>query len=142
MKLIAKLDLPIRTVSEANDPSSWKNKFKRHQIQKYWIKVAFKNEFSLQKPRLPVHVKLTRFAPGTLDPHDNLPMSFKWIFDEICSQLIPGKKAGRADDDKRITVEYAQIKDKAFHIHVEFFDPCKDELQSPLDERLYQEIVP
>jgi len=142
MKLIAKLNLPIKTISEANDPSPRKVKWKRHLVQKYWIKVGFKNEFHMRKPKLPVHIKLIRYAPGLLDAHDNLPMAFKWVFDEICSQLIPGLKAGRADDDKRITVEYHQIKDKSFHIAVEFWEVDTNSLQSLLDANLCQEISP
>lgn len=121
MKLIVKWSLPIRTISEANCSQHWRVKYKRHQAQKYWIKAYFKNEQT--KIPLPVHVKLTRYAPKSLDRHDNLPMSFKWIVDSVCETLIPGKAAGRSDDDKRISIEYDQVKSSEYRVVLEFFDP-------------------
>jgi hypothetical protein len=45
----------------------------------------------------------------------------KNIRDYICDILIPGKKMGRADSDKRIQVKYEQIKGipKEYAIEVE-----------------------
>jgi hypothetical protein len=59
---------------------------------------------------LPCIIKLTRIAPRFLDEGDNLPSSLKNVRDYVCSLLIPGKKIGRADSDKRIQVSYDQIK--------------------------------
>lgn len=39
------------------------------------------------KPELPCTIKLTRIAPRTLDPDENLPMSFKSVKDGICDWL-------------------------------------------------------
>ena len=127
MELIKKWSLPIRTVSEANSTEHWRKKNNRHKAQKLWIKTYFQNE--PLDVDLPIHVKLTRCAPYMLDKHDNLPMSFKWIFDEICSKLIPGKAPGRADDSDLITVEYDQVKSSGHSIRIEFFHPCKDDVQ-------------
>jgi hypothetical protein len=110
--------IPIHTISEANCSEHWSKKKKRHDIQKRWIKVYFKNEG--QFIPLPCHVKLTRLGKRLLDS-DNLPVSMKWLRDEIANQLIPGLAAGRADDDKRITWEYAQEKSKEYKVIVTFF---------------------
>lgn len=111
--------LPIRTVSEANCSQHWTVKGKRHEQQKrhvFW-------QFMKEDPQLslPCHIKLTRYAPRKLDRHDNLPMSFKWILDTLCGHLIPGRAAGRADDDERITVEYDQQIAKKYSIRIEMF---------------------
>jgi hypothetical protein len=106
-------------VSEANSTEHWRQKHARHLVQKNWIKAHFRME---EKPlALPIHIKLTRIAPNRLDRWDNLPMSFKYILDEICAHLVPGKAPGRADDDEiNITVEYTQIASKEYGIMVEF----------------------
>lgn len=122
MELIKSWHLPIRTVSEANSTEHWRKKHDRHRTQKLWVKTYFNNENL--KFDLPIHVKLIRNAPYMLDKHDNLPMSFKWIFDEICSNLIPGKASGRADDSDLITVEYEQVKSQGHSIQIEFYRPC------------------
>lgn len=54
---------------------------------------------------------MTRIAPRKLDD-DNLPVSMKWIRDEIANMLIPGKALGQADSDHGIKWTYAQEKGK------------------------------
>jgi hypothetical protein len=101
--------LPIRTISENNFSAHWTKKFKLHRDQKTEVKYYFLNKrINIQ---LPCTVKITRISPRKLDS-DNLQGSLKWIRDAIAEQIIPGKAAGRADDDPRITWKYAQEKGK------------------------------
>lgn len=69
----------------------------------------------------PIRVKLTRYAPRMLDKHDNLPYSFKWIYDAVCDYCRPGLAAGRADDTDDISVEYDQVKQAKYEIKVEIY---------------------
>lgn len=119
MKLIAKWSMPLRTISEANSSEHWRYKHARHRMQKHWIKNYWLKE--QQKFDLPIHIKLTRYAPNRLDQWDNLPMSFKWILDCLAELIRPGLAAGRADDTDQITVEYHQVKDSKYKIEIEFY---------------------
>lgn len=100
----------IKTISEGNCSECRWVKQKRHKKQKRDIKKIF----LVEKPNisLPCKVTLTRIAPGTLDAHDNLPMSMKWIVDSIADYIIPNQAAGQADDSKLIKWEYRQEKGK------------------------------
>ena len=100
--------LPIRTVSEANNSDHWLKRSKRHAEQKWVVKKIFRDlklEFEL-----PVVVTLTRLSSQTLDAHDNLPASVKYIVDQIAAEITGDERAGRADDDKRIQWKYDQRK--------------------------------
>ncbi len=46
-------------------------------------------------------------------------MAFKYVADAIADQLIPGLRPGMADDDPRITWEYAQEKAKKLGVRIE-----------------------
>lgn len=118
MKKILTWSLPIYTVSEANCHEHWSKKKKRHDLQKRWILVYFRQDG--KKLSLPIHVKLTRIGKKKLDS-DNLPVSMKWIRDAIAENLLPGLAAGRADDDERITWEYDQVQGFEYGVNVEFF---------------------
>jgi hypothetical protein len=69
---------------------------------------------------LPCHIVLTRIGKKKLDS-DNLPMSMKWVRDAVADQLIPGLLPGRADDDSRITWDYAQEIAKEYAVRIEIF---------------------
>jgi hypothetical protein len=75
---------------------------------------------------------MTRLSTRSLDMQENLPMSFKWITDEISECIFPEKRKsymtkegklrsikGRADSDLRITWKYAQEKSKTLGIRIE-----------------------
>lgn len=111
------LDLPIRTVSESNCFEPWRKKHARHKEQKRIVALFL----SPLRPniRLPCHVMLTRFAPAQLDVFDNLPTSFKFIVDSLCSVITGDKVAGRADSDERITLACTQVKSKAYGVRIE-----------------------
>ena len=106
------LTLPCQTVSEANNFDSFWVKNERHQQQKKTVHYAFKLAFLAKRPKLPCVVTMTRFASRFLDEEDNLRMAFKWIKDQIASELTQDFVPGRADSDKRIKWEYAQQKSK------------------------------
>jgi hypothetical protein len=111
------LMLPIRTVSEANCSESWPVKHKRHSRQKLLVSLALKP--LRERVKLPARIVLTRFAPRELDRHDNLPMSFKYIVDAVCSILTRNYIPGRADNDDRILIEYDQVKSQKYGIKIE-----------------------
>lgn len=118
MQLLYEWRLPIITVSEANSTEHWSKKHKRHKAQKNLILLAFK--IHSLKIELPCVIKLIRLSPRLLDD-DNLLSAFKFIRDEISSQLIPGLAPGRADSDPRIKWEYNQEKSKTKGIKIQFF---------------------
>jgi hypothetical protein len=111
--------VPIKIVSEANNFDYWRRKNKRKKKNNEDLKYHL-NVYT--PPKLPCLIKLTRISPRKLD-YDNLVFSQKYILDTICDFLLPGLKAGRADGDSRITVEYHQEKrkPKEFGLQVEIF---------------------
>lgn len=111
------LVLPIRTVSEANCFEGWKKKHARHKKQKFAVQAHL--NLVVNKITLPCEITLTRYASRSLDLHDNLPYSFKFISDSIADLLIPGKKSGFADSDLRLTWKYSQIKSKEYAIRIQ-----------------------
>ena len=111
------LDLPIRTVSEANCFEPWQVKHKRHKEQKRLV--AFALMPLKAHVRLPCKIMLTRLAPDELDRFDNLPCSFKYIVDAVCAIITGNYVAGKADSDKRITLACDQVKSKAYGIRIE-----------------------
>lgn len=110
--------IPIKTVSEANKHEHWTKAHKRHKMQKNAIYAILSGKLSSIK--IPCKIKLIRIAPRKLDADDNLPMSFKFIKDYICSIIRPGLKPGRADD-KGFIFEYDQKKgeSKEYAIEIE-----------------------
>lgn len=129
------ITLPVLTVSEANGgvkksykrsgktcykSEHWTDKHRRHKRQKGLVRLMLTRYRDMLK--LPCHITLTRFAPNTLDRHDNLPMSLKWILDACCEIITGDYRAGRADNDERINVSYKQVVSKqyAVNIHISF----------------------
>lgn len=110
------LNLPLRTVSEANTFEHWTESHKRHTIQKKTVALALNPVKSHVK--LPCHIKLTRYAPDFLDEFENLPMSFKYIVDACCAIITGDFRAGRADGDKRIKLSCDQIKSEGYGIRI------------------------
>ena len=87
------LNLPLRTVSEANTFEHWTQAYKRHMHQKMLVTVALKPLKCYIK--LPCHIKLIRYAPNSLDEFENLPMSFKYIVDACCAIITGDSRPGR-----------------------------------------------
>ena len=111
------LELPIRTVSEANCFEPWKKRYIRHKEQQrivsLWLN-PLRHEI-----KMPCKIMLTRFAPDSLDAFDNLPVSFKYIADAVCAIITGDHRPGRADGDKRITMACDQIKMNKYGIRIE-----------------------
>ncbi|MDC7243634.1 MAG: hypothetical protein PQJ44_06835 [Sphaerochaetaceae bacterium] len=129
------IKIPMHLVSEANIQEHWTKKHRRKKklqllLLAYWPK---------NNIELPCTVSLTRIAPRTLDS-DNLQFSFKYVRDFIADQLIPGKSAGRADDDDRIFWEYDQKKGKPkeYAIDITIESKLKVQLKS-IEGQLKQE---
>jgi len=125
------LTLPLLTVSEANGgrkksvirngkkvyrTEHWTDKHKRHKQQKKSVHLLLKQHQSLLKTPCTIH--LTRYAPSTLDKHDNLPMSLKWILDACCELVTGDYRPGRADNNQEISVFYDQIKCKSYGVRI------------------------
>jgi hypothetical protein len=81
------LDLPIKTVSEANKREHWGTVSKRKKAQRRELNLEWKNAVKGRSVRLPCVVTLTRIAPKLLDEGDNLNSAFKAIRDEIAALL-------------------------------------------------------
>jgi len=101
------LEIPMRLMSEANTHQHWRKKYERNKRQQKGVKLVWLSK----NPNvgLPCRVCLTRIGPRALDS-DNLAYSFKAIRDQVADLIIPGKAAGQADGDDRITWEYSQEK--------------------------------
>lgn len=113
-----KVELPIKTVSEANSSEHWTKKSKRHRQQQLLLKIAFMNDNP--KITLPCTIKFTRLAKRKLDAHDNLPMSFKYLADRLASMILnEDGQPGQGDNDPRITWQYDQISAKYYAIIIE-----------------------
>jgi hypothetical protein len=110
------ITLPILTISEANTKEHWHKSAKRHTAQQQEIHYEFKKFKHLIK--LPCSVRVIRYAPRKLDAHDNLPMSLKWIVDQVCTELTGETKAGKADGDPRIKIDFAQVTSKAYGVKI------------------------
>ena len=116
-----RVELPIKTVSEANCSEHWTKKSKRHRQQQLLLKIAFINDNP--KITLPCTIKFTRLAPRSLDKHENLPMSFKYLVDMMAVLIFPGTKLGQKDNDPRITWQYDQKPSLQYGIIVEITQP-------------------
>lgn len=109
--------LLIRLISSANVSENPYLKRKRDRQQAMLVRCGFNGKL---KPPLPCLVILTRLGSRTLGS-DNLQFAFKKIRDEVADCIIPGLARGRADDDERITWDYAQEKSKMDGIRVEIY---------------------
>ena len=110
------LTLPIRTVSEANCFQPWRTKHKRHNAQKKNVFYAMLNIKHLIQ--LPCKIHYIRYAPTELDTFENLPMSFKYINDQVCAEITGDHKPGRADGNKNIILSCSQVKSKQYGIKI------------------------
>lgn len=109
--------LPIETISEGNCFEPWRNKHARHTKQKKIVRMAMLPlKYSIT---LPCQITFCRIAPGTLDEHDNLPMSLKYIVDAIASEITGDYRPGRADGNKGLTWKYEQEKGPAYGVKIQ-----------------------
>lgn len=110
------IQVPIRTVSEANNFDHWTKKRKRHKAQQKLIFFALLNCKHLI--RFPCMILFIRYAPKTLDKHDNLPMSFKYLCDAVCSEITNEHRPGLADNFKDIDIHYDQVISKQYYVKI------------------------
>lgn len=119
IKKSLEIEVPIRTVSEANCFEHWRKKHERHKEQKRKLALALwpiKCQITT-----PCHIKLTRYAPKKLDKHDNLPMSLKYIVDGCCEILTGDYRPGKADEDEdKFCISYDQVLSKEYGVKIEF----------------------
>ena len=118
------LDIPIKTVSEANCFEPWQKKHGRHKDQQRQVAIALVPH--KENVKLPCSIMLTRFAPDSLDVFDNLPMSFKYIVDAVCAIITGEYRAGKADSDKRISIACGQEKNDAYGVRIEITNTQDD----------------
>lgn len=117
MEKVYEMTLPIATLSEANTREHWAKAYKRHRVQKNYIRWAWLE----YKPLicLPCHIVLTRY--GNKMDNDNLMCAFKYIRDAIADQIKPGFAPGRADEGSDITWEYKQVGKRQRKIMIEVY---------------------
>ena len=111
------LDLPLKTVSEANCFEPWQKKHGRHKDQQRIVALAL-NPLR-DKIKLPCKIMLTRLAPNELDTFDNLPMSLKYIVAAVCAIITREYRAGKADSAKRISIACGQLVSKEYGVRIE-----------------------
>ncbi len=114
---IVEIQLPLRTVSEANTHCHWSERAKRKSQQRSLI-------FATLSPirdeiKLPCTITFKRYGPKLLDGFDNLPSSFKACVD-ACAEVLTGKGRGRGDDDPRLTWKAEQEVSKDYGIRITF----------------------
>lgn len=68
--------------------------------------------------KLPCLLTFVRYASKSLDKHDNLPMSMKYICDQVCAELTGDHRAGRGDDNDLISIQYDQVKSKVYGVKI------------------------
>lgn len=91
--LLLKIEIPIRTCSEANQREHWASKAKRvksHRMATAWHLANNRGALSVCCAVLRERgllVRLTRIAPRKLDPGDNLNGSMKAVRDEVAKWL-------------------------------------------------------
>ena len=114
--------LPLRTLSEANISEHWTKRADRHKKQKLMVSYAM----SRVKPyiSMPCTITCKRYGTRLLDAHDNLPISFKHILDQICVAITGDKRPGRADGHPGLTFKYDQEKSKTYYIKITIESTC------------------
>jgi len=122
--MLRNIRLGVHTVSEANKREHWRVGHARHKKQKLAVLLGM---LAMDIPKqMPVKITLTRLAKRKLDD-DNLQSAFKYIRDAVAEYFIPGKAAGRADDDPGFSWNYDQAKDLELAILLSFEWPEKAE---------------
>lgn len=110
--------IPVRTISEANQREHWAVKNKRKNVQQLEMLAALQNNLVGRKLTPPYAVRLTRIGPKPLDS-DNLAGCFKHCQDQIARKL--GVDDG---DTAKITWQYAQmpirIREYAVKVEIEW----------------------
>ena len=108
------IDVPIRTVSEANSRDHWAKKARRVKAQRDVVGMYLGIYFSQhRKPSLPCVVRLTRSGGRHLDD-DNLRSALKAVRDEVAKWLNIN------DGGTLVKWEYAERKAKTQSVIIEW----------------------
>lgn len=112
------IELPLHTVSEANDETYWRNRQRRAKGQRGATALLLRAH---RVPTIPCVVRLTRIAPRTLDAGDNASSFAKHIRDEIAAWL------GVNDRDSRVGWVYGQERGKVrqYAVRLEVFEGAR-----------------
>jgi hypothetical protein len=97
------LTLPLKLESRANFRGHTRSRSHVKSIREQRGMTRIVLQSQAKKVQLPIRIKLTRIAPRTLDPNENLPMSFKSVVDGIADWL-------EVDDRSGLLCEYGQEK--------------------------------
>lgn len=108
--------LPLKTLSEANLSEHWTKRAARHKEQKLMVGYAMTQVKQLVK--MPCTIIMKRYGKRLLDAHDNLPISFKHVADQISKEITGDIRPGRADNNPGLTFKYDQEKSKEYFIKV------------------------
>lgn len=92
------VQIPVMTISEANQREHWGRKHARKKRQQSTIRLCLSR---VRAPALPCTVTITRIAPGTKEDADNNVAAIKHAQDSLKTWL------GADDGDPRITWVYA-----------------------------------
>jgi crossover junction endodeoxyribonuclease RusA len=104
-----RVELPIRTWSEANARVHWATRARRAREQRRAARICVRAALARSlAPPLPLTVTLTRLAPKRLDT-DNLAISLKAVRDGVADAL------GLDDGDERLVWRYAQERLRPGH---------------------------
>lgn len=96
------VNVPVETVSEANQRDHWAKRAKRAKKQRKWTWACLAQAHGLRGPA-PCTVRLIRISPRALDD-DNLRGALKAVRDGVADWL-------KVDDrDERVVWEYGQEK--------------------------------
>jgi len=109
-------------LSEANISEHWTKRADRHKKQKLMVSYAMSRV--KEYISMPCTITCKRYGKKLLDAHDNLPISFKHILDQICIGITGDKRPGRADGHSGLTFKYDQEKSKTYYIKITIEYPC------------------
>lgn len=94
------VEIPLRTVSEANAHAHWRTRWARTRAQRLATGLSLAR--TGVRASAPANVVLTRMAPSTGLDSDNLVSAFKAVRDAVAEWL------GVDDRDTRVTWQYRQ----------------------------------
>ena len=105
------IEIPLRTVSEANARDHWSKKARR--VKHHRSTARLLTQQAARATALPVDVTLTRIAPSSGLDDDNLAGALKSVRDGIADAF------GVDDRDPRIVWRCAQGRGKQYWVEVE-----------------------
>lgn len=105
------IDIPVRTVSEANQREYWAVKLRRKKAQQVAVQAAFIAGMYRSSQFCNCEITLLRYGPKRLDS-DNLAGSFKYVQDAVSEWIAVD------DGDERLAWTYSQVKSPLYGVRV------------------------